>query len=179
MKLETTRLLIRPISIDDRHSIFEYRSDAEANKYQGWIPKTLNDVELFIAKVAKLFNEPETWFQMVMIEKETQKLIGDLGIHFFGSDNKQVELGITLNKAFQNKGYATEALKAIIDYLFVNLKKHRITASIDPGNTSSIRLVERLGFRKEAHFVESVYLNGIWVDDLVFALLEKDINTVR
>lgn len=176
MKLETTRLLIRPISPDDKHSIFEYRSDAEANKYQGWIPKTPDDVELFITKVAKLFNEPETWFQMAIIEKESQKLIGDMGIHFFSSENKQVELGITLNKAFQRKGYATEALKAIIEYLFVSLKKHRITASIDPSNTSSIRLVERLGFRKEAHFVESVYLNGIWVDDLVFALLEKDMN---
>lgn len=174
MKLETERLIIRPINLDDKNDIFEYRRDKEINKYQGWIPETLNDVEISIGKIAKQINEPETWFQVVLVEKVNQKLIGDLGIHFLGNENKQVEFGCTLNKDFQNKGYATEAVTAVIDYLFNELNKHRIIASIDPENQNSVRLVERIGFRKEAHFVESLLINGKWVDDVIYALLEKD-----
>ncbi len=174
MKLETKRLLFRPISLEDKSEIFKYRSDAETNKYQGWIPKSIHDVKIFIDKISNQINEPETWFQFVIIERETQKIIGDLGIHFFDSENKQAEIGCTLNKDFQNKGYATESLKRVIDFLFKDLKKHRIITSVDPDNKNSIRLVERIGFRKEAHFVESILINGEWVDDLIYALIEKD-----
>ncbi len=174
MILETNRLIIRPISHQDKNEIFKYRCDKETNRYQGWIPETIDDVATFIGKTAKKINENETWFQLVIIEKETQKIIGDIGLHFFDHENKQVEIGFTLHKDFQNRGYATESVKRVVDYLFNDLHKHRIIASIDPENKNSIRLVERIGFKKEAHFVESLFINGKWVDDLIYALLEKD-----
>ncbi len=174
MKLETHRLIIRPISLTDKHEIFAYRCDAETNRYQGWVPKTVQDVEAFIQKVSKQVNVPETWFQCAILKKESQKIIGDVGIHFFDRDNKQAGIGCTLNKAYHNRGYATESLSSIIDYLFSELHKHRLIVSIDPENKASIRLVERLGFRKEAHFIESILVNGKWVDDIVYALLRAD-----
>ena len=177
LNLETERLVIRPIRLEDKVNIFEYRSDTETNKYQSWIPKTINDVEFFINGIAKEINIPETWFQFVIIEKECQKLIGDLGVHFWDKQNKQVEIGCTLNKSFHYNGYATEAVCRIINFLFLELKKHRIITSIDPNNKSSIRLVERVGFRKEAHFVESLFVNETWVDDLIYGLIEKNWET--
>ncbi len=179
MKLETHRLVLRPISQSDKKEIFEYRSDKEVNKYQGWIPETVDEVETFIEKVANQMNEPDTWFQFVIVKKESKKIIGDLGIHFFGEKNLQVEIGCTLNKFFQGKGYATESVKRVIDYLFNDLKKNRIITSVDPKNLRSINLVERIGFRKEAHFVESLFVNGKWVDDVVYALIEKDWETIN
>jgi RimJ/RimL family protein N-acetyltransferase len=179
MILETERLLIRPITIDDKNEIFEYRRDKETNKYQWWIPETIEDVEVFIGKISKQINVPGTWFQFVIVNKETQKIVGDLGIHFIDSENKQTEIGCTLNKDFQNKGFATESVKKVIDYLFNELNKHRIITSIDPDNKNSIRLVERIGFRKEAHFVESLLINEKWVDDLIYALIEKDWDKIR
>ena len=113
-------------------------------------------------------------FQLVIIEKQSDKLIGDIGLHFFDVEHQQVEIGCTLDKNFQGKGFATEALAAVFDYLFQKLNKNRVITSIDPENKNSIRLVKRLGFRKEAHFVESIFMNGKWVDDLIYALLEKD-----
>ena len=174
MILETKRLFIRPITVDDKHEIFEYRRDKEVNKYQGWIPETIEDVEVFICKTSKQINIPDTWFQFVIVDKESKKIVGDLGIHFIDSANKQVEIGCTLTKDFQHKGFATESVMKVIDYLFNDLNKHRIITSIDPDNKNSIRLVERIGFRKEAHFVESLLINGIWVDDLIYALIEKE-----
>lgn len=174
MKLESERLILRPININDKNEMFAYRSDMETNKYQGWIPKTIGEVEIFIEKIAKQINEPETWYQFAIIEKESQKIVGDFGVHFLDRENKQVEIGCTLNKNYQNKGYATESVRKVIDFLFSDLNKHRIITSIDPNNVSSIRLVERIGFRKEAHFVESLFVNEKWVDDLIYSLIEKD-----
>jgi len=168
MKLETKRLIIRQVTLDDKSEIFEYRRDKVTNQYQGWIPETIDDVELFIGKISKQINVPGTWFQFVIVEKETQKIVGDLGVHFIDDENKQAEIGCTLNKDFQHKGYATESVKKVVDYLFKELNKHRIIASIDPANKNAIRLVERIGFRKEAHFVESLLINGKWVDDLIY-----------
>ena len=174
MQLFTERLLLRDITIDDKQVIFDYRSDAETNKFQSWIPKTLEDVEGFIQRNSKEFNQPESWYQILITDKETKAVIGDIGIHFFENENLQVELGITLNKDFQGKGYATEALKGVINFLFNDLKKHRIMASIDPENIDSLNLMERIGFRKEGHFVKSLFWKNNWVDDVIYALLQED-----
>lgn len=177
--IETERLQLRPLNINDKQAIFSYRADTEANKFQGWIPKTLADVKEFIGKIAPTFNQNETWFQLAVIEKETGLLIGDIGIHFMGTENLQVELGYTIAKEKQGSGYATEALKAIIDYLFTTLQKHRITASADPQNIPSIKVLEKLGFRKEAHFIESYYQNEKWLDDVLYAMLKKEWNEIK
>lgn len=170
--LETHSIKIRRILPSDNEEVFSYRFDSETNKYQGWVPKTLNEVDEFIAKNPKEFNTPDSWFQLVIIDKESDKIIGDIGVHFI--DKLQCELGCTLDKNFHGKGFATEALKVVIDHLFLKLNKHRITTSIDPENIASIKLVERLGFKKEAHFRESLLVNGVWVDDIIYALLNSE-----
>ena len=173
--IETERLFLRPIQKDDAKSVFHYRSDSFTNKYQGWIPTTIDDVVNFIEnRVSPIIDINGTWFQFVIITKEDNKIVGDLGLHFFDSDNKQVEIGCTIDKNCQKKGYASEALSEIFRYLFTTLNKHRIMASIDPRNEGSIRLVKTLGFRHEAHFKESILIDGKWVDDLVYAILNKE-----
>lgn len=174
MHLETERLLIRDLTLDDKQAVFNYRSDAEANKFQSWIPETLEDVEQFIERNNKEFNQPESWYQVLITEKDSKAVIGDIGIHFFGSENLQAELGITLNKDFQGRGYASEALKGVINFLFSDLKKHRIMASIDPENIDSLKLMERIGFRKEGHFVKSLFWKNNWTDDVIYALLREE-----
>lgn len=170
--IDTSRLILRPINKSDAQHILDYRSDAETNKYQGWIPTTIEDVYTFIEKLPSTINIPESWYQLLITKKEGQEIIGDIGIHFI--DEEQVEIGSTLSKVHQRKGYASEALKGVIDYLFNDLIKHRITASIDPRNGSSIALVEHLGLKKEAHFRKSLFINEEWVDDVIYAILRED-----
>lgn len=172
--IKTKRTFLRALQPSDRDSFFSYRSDAKTNQYQGWIPKTIKDVDDFIARSSHQIDQPESWFQLVIIHTLTQNMIGDIGIHFIGADSQQCELGITLRKDNQGKGFAAEVMEATIDFLFNDLKKHRITTSIDPKNTSSIQLVERLGLRKEAHFKASYFFNGQWTDDVIYAILSKE-----
>lgn len=172
--LETEKLLIRPVKTYDAQGIYKYRADKETNKFQGWIPECENDVIEFINKTSEEINTPQTWFQLVIIEKSSNKIVGDLGLHFYDDKNQQVEIGCTLAKSSQGKGYATEAVRIVISYLFSDFNKHRVVASIDPDNLPSIALFERLKFRKEAHFKESLFVNGKWLDDIIYAVLKKE-----
>jgi len=175
VEINTERLLLRSVKLDDAEAIFNYRSDSIENQYQGWIPKNIDDVYDFINnKVSSTIDLIDTWYQFVIIRNENNELIGDIGVHFIDSNKKQVEVGCTLDKNHQRKGYATEALKEMINYLFTEFNKHRIITSIDPRNIKSIGLVEHLGFRKEAHFKESILINGEWVDDVVYAILKDE-----
>ncbi len=173
--LSTQRLSLRPISINDAEEIFAYRSDAVTNKYQGWIPTKIEDVLYFITdRVSPTIDKNGTWFQFVITLKPGGEIIGDIGLHFFDIENKQVEIGCTLNKDYQKKGYASEAMCEVIKFIFISLNKHRITASVAPENLSSIRLVTKLNFRKEAHFKQSILSNGKWIDDLIYAILRSE-----
>lgn len=176
MDLYTNRLHIRPVTIEDNKQIFQYRSDPETYRYLSRIPETVEDISDLIHRTSHEINIPGTWFQLVIMERNSDTMIGDIGIHFLESDsqNMQVEIGYTLDKNYRGQGYATEALTKILDYLINDLNKHRIIASIDPLNRDSIKLIERLGFRKEAHFIKSLFFREAWVDDLVYALLAEE-----
>lgn len=172
--IKTGRLIIRLAEPEDAEGIFSYRSDLVENKYQGWFPASVDEVRTYISHMPETMDIANVCFQFVIILVDENKLIGDMGIIFTNHNNMQAEIGCTLRKYYQKKGYATEALKAMVEFLFGTLDKHRIIASIDPRNTASIRLIERLEFRKEAHFKESYYLRGEWVDDIIYAKLKTE-----
>lgn len=175
VELVTERLYLRPLESADAKDLYSYRSDRVINRYQGWIPVSPEDSEQFIAsRVSPVINVDGTWFQFAVILKTSGKMIGDIGLHFFDCRNRQVELGCTLDSNYQGSGYATEALREVIMYLFGTLDKLRLTATIDPENTKSIRLFERLGFRKEELPGKHLMPDGTWAVDLVYALSRDD-----
>ena len=116
---------------------------------------------------------PGTWFQLGVRLRESAALVGDLGVHFF-EDGRQVEVGFTLAPDSQGRGLGTEAVVGLLDYLFRHLHKHRVSASVDPRNERSLRLLRRVGMRQEAHFLQSLHFKGEWADDTVFAILASE-----
>ncbi|MFF2093348.1 GNAT family N-acetyltransferase [Paenibacillus sp. NPDC058174] len=171
--ITTDRLIIRTLEMIDRDAFYKYRSMPEVYKYQSWKPENIGDSEAFIlANMAVVPNTSDTWLQLAVCLKDGQ-LIGDIGIHFM-DDGFQTEIGYTFAPDFQGKGYASEGVRAVIDYLFAGLGKHRITGSVDPDNMKSIRLLENLGFRQEAHFIKSYRMNDQWYDDCVYAVLADE-----
>ncbi len=170
--IQTDRLLIRTIELTDKEDFFHYRSMPQVYKYQSWKPKQIGEVEEFIRRNAGVApNTVNAWLQLAICLKEG-RMIGDIGIHFI--DDHQIEIGYTLSPDHQGKGYAIEAVKAVINSIFLEWNKHRITASVDPENTPSIILLEKLGFRKEAHFFKSFLMEDQWCDDVVYAMLEEE-----
>lgn len=171
--IETDRLLIRTLSMKDKNDFFKYRCLPEVCQYQGWRPKNIEEIEEFINKnILVCPNTSDTWLQLAVCLKEGQ-LIGDIGIHFI-DDDYQIEIGYTLSPERQGNGYAAEAVKAVINCAFVEHKKHRVSASVDPDNIKSVKLLEKIGFRKEAHFIKSYRMGNQWCDDCVYAILAEE-----
>jgi len=173
--LESPRLLLRRLEPRDSGAVFAYRSAPRVYEYQLWVPENEQEVREFIHhKIAALPNTKGTWFQFAVCLRDGGELIGDCGIRFPEDDEEQVEIGITLSPAHQSRGYAAEALESLLQYVFGTLGKHRVFASVDPENRACIKLLERVGMRREAHHIESLRFRGRWVDDLIFALLSRE-----
>lgn len=173
--IETPRLLMKPLQLRDIRGMYAYRSDPEISRYQSWRPSREEEVEAFILKYGNgNINVVDSWCQMGVYRKTSRELIGDVGMHFLPPDSRQVELGFTISPRHQRKGYAAEAVDALLTYLFGDLNKHRIIASVDPRNTASIALLEKMGMRKEAHHIRSIWTSEGWGDDMVYALLREE-----
>ena len=173
--IQTDRLILRQIAPDDAPDVYSYRSDPQVSLYQMWKPRSLDDVRQFLEQLAAVQPDtPGTWLQLAIVCRDENAVIGDCGIRFPDGDSHQAELGISLKPSHQGRGFATEALSAVLTYVFESLHKHRVFASVDPRNLASLALLDRIGMRREAHFRESILLDGEWVDDLVFAMLESE-----
>ena len=116
--ITTDRLLIRKLEINDSEDFFKYRSLSEVYEYQSFAPKIIEEAYDFISNIPSNPNIPNTWFQLAIVNKNGDILVGDIGIHFL-EDNAQVEVGYTLAPSCQGMGYAIEAFKAVISYLFL------------------------------------------------------------
>jgi RimJ/RimL family protein N-acetyltransferase len=175
----TERLCLRSLQRSDAEKLFAYRCHPQVIRFQSWEPQSVEEVAEFIENMStRKFNEPG-WYQIAIVLKDDGSLIGDSGIHILEDDSRIAEIGITIDPASQSKGYATEALTAILDLLFDKLEKHRIIASVDPRNLPSLALMERTGLRKEGHFVKSLWFKNDWADDVTFAMLAQEWKTKK
>ena len=79
-----------------------------------------------------------------------------------------------LDPSAHGHGYATEAARALLAFSFGELALHRVWADVDPRNPPSVRVLERLGLRKEAHHLENVEIRGEWCDTVIYAMLRRE-----
>lgn len=175
ISFETERLLINPLRLEDAPAIFSARTNPKTNTFLPWKPKTVEEVEEHIRKASLIPpNTPESWHLLATRLKETGELVGDVGIHFIGPQNQQAEIGYMVLDGYQGRGYATEAIQGVFAFLFSTYKKHRITAAVDPVNSKSVQLLRKVGMRQEALHIKSFWMDGQWLDDVIFAILREE-----
>ncbi|MEM9695927.1 MAG: GNAT family protein, partial [Myxococcota bacterium] len=174
LPLLTPRLTLGPLTSDDAEVMFAYRGDRSVGRFQGWTPRSVKEVRQFIERqdIGNL-HEPRAWTQLGLYLTTSGQLVGDLGIHTLDGP-RQAELGITLSPARQGQGLATEAWRRALRYLLDECGRHRVIASVDPRNAAIVRLLERVGMRREAHFRQSLWFKEAWVDDVIYARLRDE-----
>jgi len=173
--LESERLLLRRFKPADLEPFHAYRSDPAVAKYQGWGEFTLEDARRFVDD--QLGRNPGELGQGAQIAIELQAsgaMIGDVYLNTPADEPRQAQIGYSLATRYQGAGYATEAVRRLLDYVFGPLDKHRVTAVTDTENVRSIALLERIGLRREAHFIQNYWFKGKWSDEYVYAILQSE-----
>lgn len=174
--LTTPRLRLRPFQESDLEAFAAYRSDPDVARYQSWTPPfTLDQAAAFLGdmKLARP-GQPGVWYQLAVERQSQPGLIGDCAFQVLADDDQQAEIGFTFSPLHQKQGYATEAVRGLLGYLFSDLRLHRVTATCDVENVASFRLLERVGMRREAHHVENIWFKGAWGSEYVYAVLDRE-----
>lgn len=169
--LETNRLVLRKIVLEDAENLFVLRTDEEVMKYIGRPrPKSIIEVEELIDKM----NDITMRIQWGITLKDDNRIIGTIGYHQIEKEHYRAELGYMLHPKQWNNGIMTEAIQSIIKFGFNKMKLHSIQAIINPENDASRKILKKFNFLKEGYFKENFYFEGKFYDSEVYSLLNTD-----
>lgn len=174
MPIPTERLVLRRFRPADAETLAAYRSAPEVARYQSWeAPYPVEKARYAVESMVAADPEQPGWFQWAIELTAERAHIGDVGVNLH--DNlMQAEIGYTLAPERQGHGYATEAVRAVLDHLFRVRGLHRVSAECDARNIASARLLERLGFTREGLLRQQTWIKGEWTDDLRYGLLAEE-----
>jgi len=169
--LQTRRLTLRPLRLEDAPALLEARGDPEVMRFWDWPPQRS------AAEVAKIIAEHDTaiaegtvpWWAVA--PSPDGSAIGECDISEIDSHNRRAELGFLFRRASWGKGYAREAVEAVVDHALGGLEIERLSARIHSGNERARRLLEKVGFSYEGMLHGHVLREGLRVDCLIFGLL--------
>ena len=167
--LETGRLLLREISMDDAEDIFVLRTNEEAIKYINRPRLKTNDDAIALIKAMTNIAERIVWGITL---KDQRKIIGSIGYHRIEKENYRAEIGYMLLPEYWNTGLMTEAITKVIEFGFNEMGLHSIEAVINPGNTVSRKILQKFNFVKEAYFKENFFFEGKFLDSEIYSLLK-------
>ncbi|MDL2234093.1 GNAT family N-acetyltransferase [Ruminococcaceae bacterium OttesenSCG-928-L11] len=168
----TERLILRRFFPEDWRDMYEYLSDSEVVRYEPYEVFSEKDCK----KEARVRSRSGDFWAVCL--KSDDKLIGNM--YMAKGDFDTWELGYVFNRAYHGHGYATEAARALISYVFAAKQAHRVIAHCTPLNERSWRLMERLGMRRESHNLKNVWFkrdgdgNPIWLDSYEYAILSHE-----
>ncbi len=171
--LESERLLLRQVSVNDAAEVFAIRSNPETMKY---IPRPLvTTVEEALEHIKMINDKIESGegINWAITEKGNPKLLGIIGHYRIKWEHFRSEIGYMLLPEAQGKGIITEAIQLLIDYGFNEMKMHSLEAIIHPDNLASARVLEKNNFVREAHLKENEFYDGKFLDTVIYSLLKK------
>jgi len=169
--LTTERLILRKMTADDAPEMLFLRSDPGVLQYIDREPaKSIEEVVAFIDMVTKNCDNNEAINWAISL-KDDPGLLGNVCFWNVQKEHYRAELGYVLHPNWQGKGIMTEAMQAVLHYGFNVMKLHSVEANVNPGNTPSVRVLERYNFVREGYFRENYCFNGRFIDSAVYSLL--------
>lgn len=169
-RIETERLVLRNFTESDYEDLYEFLSQRKEDEFEAYPDITYENGREHLAY--RVHNDEFIAIQL----KDTGKIIGN--VYLGKRDFEARELGYIVNKDYQRRGYAGEAIESVLKEAFA-IGVHRVFAECDPRNECSWRLLEKLDFQREAFFRQNVYFkkdedgNPLWQDTYVYCLLDN------
>jgi RimJ/RimL family protein N-acetyltransferase len=180
--LRTSRLTLRPYVTDDLDGVLDIQSRPEVMRYLRSGPRDRGEVREWLhrrieATATATATAPDSEgdsMSLAVVLPETGAIIGNVVLFTRSREHRQGEVGYVFHPDHGGQGYATEAAEAMLRLGFEELGLHRIAGRLDARNAASARVLERLGMRREARFLQSEIVKGEWTDELVYAMLEDE-----
>lgn len=173
-EIKLSHLLLRKMSISDTKELFEIWSDSEVTKHMNIENFThMEQVKEMVHLFDKLSENNEA-IRYSIIELESNKIIGTCGFNYVDFNNSKAEIGYDLNRSYWGHGYAKEAISHLIQYAIDDLSINRIEAKIEPQNTNSIQLIQKLNFTYEGTLRQSEKSKGRYIDLKIYSKLASD-----
>lgn len=174
--LRTERLLLRPFTDADLDWFHDLQSREEVTRYLLWGPQTRQEALATLARIKRLtsFDAEGHGIRLAAVVPDTGIVVGDISLREASREHRQGEIGYVIHPDHQGHGYATEAAAALMEVGFRQLGLHRIRGSADARNVGSIRVMEHLGMRREAHLRQNEFIKGEWSDEVIYAILAEE-----
>jgi RimJ/RimL family protein N-acetyltransferase len=176
LPLETERLRLRAFTLDDvdaTHAVYSRPEVVRWLYHEPWTPAVAAEKVAARLPWVQLAADGSPLF-LAVEEKEHGTFLGDCMLRVANVEHREGEIGFVLHPDHQGRGYATEAARELVRVAFDEAGLHRVIARCELRNDASLRVMERLGMRREACFVENEWVKGEWQSELVYALLERE-----
>ncbi len=172
--LETDRLLLRKVKLEDAQDLFEFASDPEVTRFTTWTThQSLQDSEDFLRSVLDKYAR-QTLADWGVVHKADAKLIGSCGFNTWLPPHTRAEVGYALSKQYWGRGLMTEAVQAAIDFGFRTMQLNRIQAVCNVENIASARVMEKVGMTYEGTLREYTFSKGHYSNLKMYSILRKE-----
>lgn len=174
LRLETDRLVLRPLQHQDAPALYAYFSDPEVMRYFGMEPFTCpTQAEDFLESLAALIQEGRA-VRWAMTRKSDGRLVGTIGFHGWHQRYFRADIGYDLAPEHWGLGLATEAAARVVTYGFEEMVLNRIQAVVVPANPASRRVLAKIGFRGEGILREYLVSDERFMDVEMLRLLRSE-----
>jgi|TARA_R110000868_G_scaffold4752_16_gene29489 RimJ/RimL family protein N-acetyltransferase len=176
LPVETDRLLLRSFARGDLEGLSAYHTLPSMQRYTFSHTRDREQVASALKTMCGhvSLQRPGDTLTLAMEDKQTAQLIGHISLHWSDATAGQGEVRFLINPRHSGQGFAGEALTALFDMAFDHFHIHRLFARCDGRNHHSIKLLQRLGMRLEAHYREHALFQGEWDEELHFAILDRE-----
>jgi len=173
--LESDRIIFRDWKRPDWKDAQTYASDPEVSKFMVWGPNSERETKDFIeTAIDAAYIKPRRGYELAMVLKETDHVIGGIGLQIMGKEAATAMIGYVLHRDHWGKGIVSEATQRLMLFGFTELKLHRMYATCDTENVGSYRVMEKCGMRREGTFLKDMFIKGHWRDTYLYAILEDE-----
>ena len=172
--LETDRLIIRRIATSDASDMYEYAHKSETSQYLLWSPHPYYSYTLDLIRYLQKQYAQGKFYDLAIVFKETQKMIGTVGFTTIDEKTSCCEVGYVLNPDYWGRGIATEALNALLNFAFCELGFNRVEARYFAQNIASRRVMDKCGFTFEGIQRNKLLVKNVFRDIGVCSILSTE-----
>jgi RimJ/RimL family protein N-acetyltransferase len=176
LPIRTDRLELRPFAATDHDAFAAMRGRDDVARYllrPAYTPEEAS-AALVRAIASRALDDEGDVLDLVVERRADGEFLGDVLLIWRSAEHGIAELGAAFHPDHHGQGYAAEAASAVLRLAFEELGFHRVVGRCHPDNAASRRLMERIGMRREGHFVRSVLAHGAWTDELAYAILDDE-----